>query len=369
MENIIIILIVIAIILLVSIFFILFLNMKNITQGISSEKINENEILRSQIQEILSENNVKQVKGLYDFKGDIFEKVNQKMTEINSLLEKKLKDGFEKSDKTFKNLLERMVKIDEAQKNIEGLSKEVVTLNDVLTDKKTRGIFGEVQLYQMLEAVFGAKETLYKKQKKLGNNNIVDAVVFAPEPLGMISIDSKFPYENYNKMLSKEETKLERDKYRKMFMSDVKRHINDISEKYIIEGETSNQAIMFIPAEAIFAEITARHGELVDYGNNKRVWMASPTTLFSTLTMVQVFVQNIQRDKKIKLIVEEINKLNLEFERYNDRWNKFSRGLESVVKESKLIHTTTDKIRKKFDNIKNAKLDKGDAKQIKDGDE
>ena len=212
MENIIIILIVIAIILLVSIFFILFLNMKNITQGTSSEKINENEILRSQIQEILSENNVKQVKGLYDFKGDIFEKVNQKMTEINSLLEKKLTDGFEKSDKTFKDLLERMVKIDEAQKNIEGLSKEVVTLNDVLTDKKTRGIFGEVQLYQMLEAVFGAKETLYKKQKKLGNNNIVDAVVFAPDPLGMISIDSKFPYENYNKMLSKEETKLERDK-------------------------------------------------------------------------------------------------------------------------------------------------------------
>ena len=96
MENIIIILIVIAIILLVSIFFILFLNMKNITQGTSSEKINENEILRSQIQEILSENNVKQVKGLYDFKGDIFEKVNQKMTEINSLLEKKLTDGFEK---------------------------------------------------------------------------------------------------------------------------------------------------------------------------------------------------------------------------------------------------------------------------------
>jgi len=141
--------------------------MKNITQGISSEKINENEILRSQIQEILSENNVKQVKGLYDFKGDIFEKVNQKMTEINSLLEKKLTDGFEKSDKTFKNLLERMVKIDEAQKNIEGLSKEVVTLNDVLTDKKTRGIFGEVQLYQMFRPFLEQKKHCIKNKKNL----------------------------------------------------------------------------------------------------------------------------------------------------------------------------------------------------------
>lgn len=318
----------------------------------------EYEALKLQLKDLIHETNDKNTKDLYHFKDIITNQLEQKLKDMNALVEKRLENGFEKSDKTFKGVIERLAKIDEAQKNIETLSKEVVSLNSVLTDKKTRGVFGEVQLYQLLEAVFGQKESLYKKQATLSTGVIADAMVYAPEPMGAVAIDSKFPYDNYNKMINAELHQSERDQATKSFVSDVKKHIDAIASKYIIEGETSEQAIMFIPAEAIFAEITARHGSVIEYANNKKVWMASPTTLFSTLTMIQVFVKNLKRDEQIKIIVEELNKLDKEFDRYSDRWNKLSRTLDAVVKDSKAIHTTTGKIKKKFDYIKDAKFDR-----------
>lgn len=317
----------------------------------------EYEGLKIQLKDLMYETNDKSTKDLYQFKDIITNQLELKLKEMNTLVEKRLDSGFQKSDHTFKGVIERLAKIDEAQKNIESLSKEVVSLNSVLTDKKTRGIFGEVQLYQLLVAVFGEKESLYKKQATLSTGVIADAMIYAPEPMGAVAVDSKFPYDNYNRMINTELHKSDREQAMKLFVSDVKRHIDAIASKYIIEGETSEQAIMFIPAEAIFAEITAHHGLLIEHANNKKVWMASPTTLFSTLTMIQVFVKNLKRDEQIKIIVEELNKLDKEFDRYSDRWNKLSRTLDAVVKDSKAIHTTTGKIKKKFDYIKDAKFE------------
>ena len=229
---------------------------------------------------------------------DDFEALNRKIEGrldlMNAKVEERLAKGFEETTKTFGSVLERLGKIDEAQKKIEALSSNVVSLQDILTDKKSRGIFGEVQLYQILASVFGERnDRTYQKQYKLSNNTMVDAMLFTPEPIGNIAIDSKFPLENYRKMYDSELTNEERINARKEFVGNLKKHIDDISEKYIIRNETSEQAIMFLPAEAIFAEINAYHTDVIDYAYRKNVRIASPTTLVSVLTTIQMIRTNI----------------------------------------------------------------------------
>ena len=357
---------IVTLVLLVSlmIFLVVFLVIQNQKKAIPQDQSDlkvymqkEYEGLKTQLRELIYESNEKNTKDLYNFKDLITVHIENKLKEMNTLVEKRLHGGFERTNETFVNVVERLSKIDEAQKNIEQLSKEVVSLNSVLADKKTRGIYGEVQLYQLLSAVFGQDENLYKTQVKLSNQTIADAVLYAPEPLGMVVIDSKFPLDNYKRMTNSEYHQTERDAAKKLFQSDVKKHIDDIANKYIIEGETSHQAILFLPAEAIFAEITAHHETLVEYSNNRRVLLTSPTTLFSTLTMIQVFVQNLKRDEQTKVIIDELNKLNIEFMRYSERWDKLNRSIDTIKRDAEKMSTTTEKIKKKFDYIKDAKFE------------
>ena len=250
------------------------------------------------------------------------------------------------------DVLERLSKIDEAQKKIDSLSNDIVSLQGILTDKKSRGIFGEVNLNHILSSVFGDKnDSIYQTQYKFKNDTIADAVLFAPEPLGTIAIDSKFPLENYRIMVDKRFSSSDRETAAKLFKSDVKKHIDAISSKYIIPGETSDQAIMFLPAEAIFAELNAYHSDIIEYAYKKRVWITSPTTLMSTLTTIEVIIKNNERDKYTKIIQEELSKLSVEFSRYKDRWDKLSRSIQTVSKDVEDIHTTTDKITKRFNSI------------------
>jgi DNA recombination protein RmuC len=358
-ETLTLIMVILLIVLIVFLIFIQF-NKKNGSQDQSDLKVymqKEYEGLKTQLRELIYESNSKNTKDLYTFKDLITQHIEGKLKEMNTLVEKRLQGGFERTNETFVNVVERLSKIDEAQKNIEQLSKEVVSLNSVLADKKTRGIYGEVQLYQLLSAVFGQDEHLYKTQVKLSNQTIADSVLYAPEPLGKVVIDSKFPLDNYKKMTNSEYHASERESAKKLFQADVKKHIDDIANKYIIEGETSHQAILFLPAEAIFAEITAHHEVLVEYSNTKKVWLTSPTTLFSTLTMIQVFVQNLKRDEQTKVIIDELNKLNVEFMRYSERWEKLNRSIDTIKKDAEKMTTTTEKIKKKFDYIKDAKFE------------
>ncbi len=286
------------------------------------------------------------------------ERIENKLLMINEKVNERIDQNFEKTNKTFNNVLERLSKIDEAQKKIDGLSTEIINLQSVLTDKKTRGIFGEVNLNYILTNVFGQKnDKVFQIQYKLNNGYIADAVVFAPNPLGTIAIDSKFPLENYQKMTNRSLSKEERLMAEKLFKSDVKKHIDAISNKYIVEGQTSNEAIMFLPAEAIFAEINAYHLDLLEYAYSKKVWITSPTTLMSTMTIIQMILKNIQRDKYAKVIHTELNKLGIEFNKYKLRWDKLSRSIDTVTKDVKDIHITTEKITKRFDSINSVELD------------
>ena len=295
-----------------------------------------------------------------------FEVMNQtiekRMNQINDKVNEKIDKNFEKTNKTFNDVLTRLTKIDEAQKNIDDLSKDIINLQSVLTDKKTRGTFGEVNLNYILTSVFGEKKVVYDIQHKMPNGSIADAILFAPEPLGTICIDSKFPLENYERMTDKTLSKAERELAEKMFKTDVKKHIDAIGDKYIINGVTSDEAIMFMPAEAVFAELNAYHPDLLKYAYERKVWICGPTTLMSTLSTIGMILKNIERDKYTQVIHDELNKLGIEFKRYKDRWDKLSRSIDTVSNEVKDIHTTTDKISKKFDSISSVDMEALDYK-------
>ena len=286
------------------------------------------------------------------------EKVEKRLDNINSKVEARLKEGFEKTNETFSNILERLSKIDEAQKKIENLSTNIVSLQDILTDKKSRGTFGEVQLNQILTSIFGEKnDKVFELQKKLSNGTIADAYMKLPEPIGNICIDSKFPLENYKKMIDKNFSEYERKSYEKEFKRNVRKHIKDISDKYIIENETSNQAIMFIPAEAVFAELNAYHSDLIEMSRKEKVWIASPTTIMSVLSTVQIVLRNIEREKYTSIIHRELKKLSVEFRRYKERWDSLSNDIKKVSDDVDKIHITSNKIEKKFDNINKVKIE------------
>lgn len=287
------------------------------------------------------------------------EKIERKLMEINNKVTERLDQSLEKTNKTFANVLERLTKIDEAQKKIDGLSSDIISLQSVLTDKKTRGIFGEVNLSFILENAFGGVSTgIYDLQHKMSNGYIADALLYAPAPLGTIAIDSKFPLENYERMTNKNISQEERAMYEKQFKIDFKKHIDAISSKYIIPGETASEAILFLPAEAIFAEVNAYHTDILNYAYSKKVWITSPTTLMSTLTVIEMILKNMERDKYAKVIHDELNKLSLEFARYKERWDKLARNINTVSKSVEELNTTSDKITKRFDNINRVEVDK-----------
>ena len=327
-------------------------------------------INESNITERLGRLEVNMMKEMGDFKNDLSRSLNEDFTKLNEQVERRLlavnekvnerlDQNFEKTNKTFMNVIERLSKIDEAQKKIETLSTDIVSLQSILTDKKTRGIFGEVNLKHILTSVFGEKnDAIYRLQYTLSTGVIADSVLFAPKPLGTIAIDSKFPLEHYQMMVDKKLDSSVRESYEKMFKQDMKKHIDAISSKYIIPGETADQAILFLPAEAIFAEVNAYHPDIIEYAYKKRVWITSPTTLISTLTVIEMIIKNMERDKYASVIHDELNKLGLEFARYKERWHKLARSIQTVNKDVESVSITTDKISKKFDSINRVEVGK-----------
>ena len=340
-----------------------------------SKNINE-----SNITERLGKLETNMIKEMSEFKGNInkdlndnFIKLNDKLEErlriINDAVNERLDQNFEKTNKTFNSVLERLSKIDEAQKKIDHLSNDIVSLQSVLTDKKTRGIFGEVNLQNIMSNVFGEhNDKVYRMQEKMPNGTIVDCALFAPEPLGLVGIDSKFPLENYRNMVDRNNDMKLREESLKLFKSDMKKHIDAIASKYIIPGVTSDQAILFLPAEAIFAELNAYHTEIIDYAYKKRVWITSPTTLISTLTTIQIIIKNIERDKYASIIHNELKLLDTEFKRYKERWDKLAHNIDNVSKDVKEIHTTTDKISKRFNSINQVDVEKLEHHDVIDMD-
>lgn len=274
---------------------------------------------------------------------------DKRLQDISGQVEKRLADGFEKTTKTFNDILKRLALIDDAQKKITELSSNVVSLQEVLADKRSRGAFGEVQLNALIRNVL--PEQHFSLQHTLSNSKIADCILFLPEPTGNVVIDSKFPLESFRTMTDNSLGDSDRKVAERQFKADIKKHINDISDKYIIEGETADGAIMFIPAEAIFAEIHAHQAELVEFANNKRVWLASPTTLMAILTTARSVLKDEATRKQIHIIQAHLSTLSADFGRFRTRFNNLAKHIDQAASDVKQIHTSADKISSRFEKI------------------
>ncbi len=205
--------------------------------------------------------------------------VDTRLEEISGKVTERLDEGFKKTNDTFVRVMERLATIDKAQEKIDGLTSNVVSLQALLGDKRSRGAFGEVQLEGLVRNVM--PNGTYEMQYAMPNGTRVDCALFLPEPTGLVAVDSKFPLENYHRMYESGVSDAEKITAQRQFKADVKKHVDDIASKYIIPDVTSDGAVMFIPAEAVFAEIHANHRDIVDYAMTKNVWVVSPTTLMA----------------------------------------------------------------------------------------
>ena len=288
------------------------------------------------------------IKNLQNFIEKSDKKLENNLDKISDKVDKKLESWFEKTNKTFNNIISRLAKIDEAQKNIDKLNTEVVSLQNVLTDNKTRWIFWEIQLQSILENVFWEKnDKLYKMQYHFkSNNSIVDAVIKTSKWL--ISIDAKFPLDNYRKMTDKNNSIEEKKEAEKLFIIWIKKQIIEISNKYIISWKTLEQAFLFLPAEAIFAEINAYYPNLIDFAQKNNISIVSPTTLMAMLTIVANAIRSLETQKQAQVIQTELIKLSEDFWRFETRWNKFTKDFKSVWKDIDDIDITNKKIISRF---------------------
>jgi len=279
---------------------------------------------------------------------------DKRLQEISGQVEKRLAEGFEKTTKTFSDILQRLALIDDAQKKITELSTNVVSLQEVLNDKRSRGAFGEVQLNSLIRNVL--PEQSFKLQHTLSNGKIADCVLFLPKPTGNVVVDSKFPLESYRKMVDFEAHEAERKSATRQFKIDIKKHINDISDKYLIDNETADGAIMFIPAEAIFAEIHGHQGDLVEYANKKRVWLTSPTTLMAILTTARSVLKDEATRQQIHIIQAHLSDLAQDFSRFKGRFANLAKHIDQAATDVKQIHTSADKISTRFEKIEQVEL-------------
>ena len=280
--------------------------------------------------------------------------VDSRLEQIGGKVSERLDEGFKKTNDTFVRVMERLATIDEAQKKIDGLTTNVVSLQELLGDKRSRGAFGEVQLEALVRNVM--PNSSYAMQHVLVNGTRVDCALFLPEPTGMVAVDSKFPLENYHRMLESGLSEVERGLAQRQFKADVKKHVDDIASKYIIPNVTSDGAVMFIPAEAVFAEIHAYHPDVVDYAMAKRVWVVSPTTLMAVLNTARAVLKDVETRKQVHIIKDELGKLGKEFGRFDMRMKKLADHIRQAHEDALDVHTTSQKISRRFAQIERVEL-------------
>jgi DNA recombination protein RmuC len=278
-----------------------------------------------------------------------------RLKEINQQVEKRLTEGFEKTTETFGDVVKRLALIDAAQKKITELSTNVVSLQEILNDKRSRGAFGEVQLSALIRNVL--PEQSFSFQHTLSNKKRVDCMLFLPEPTGNIAIDAKFPLESFRITVANNGSDSEKSQAASQFKKDIRKHIQDIAEKYIIAGETADGAVMFIPAEAVFAEIHGHHPDLVEFAQRSKVWLVSPTTMMAILTTARAVLKDTATRKQINFIQEHLRILAKDFERFQSRLDEVARHINKAHDEVTNVHISAKKITSRFDQIDKVELD------------
>jgi len=282
------------------------------------------------------------------------EEIRHHLENLSQRVHHRLTEGFEKTSSTFIDVVQRLAIIDEAQKKITELSQHVVSLQDVLVDKRARGAFGEVQLTSLLANMMPS--THYQMQYTLSNQKRADCILFLPAPSGNVVIDAKFPLETYQKLMNIDLQASEKKSLQQQFRQDLQKHIKDIAEKYIIPNETADGAMMFIPAEAIFAEMHANYPEIIALSQRLKVWMVSPSTLMAVLTTARAVLKDDATRKQVHIIQQHLQALSHDFQRFEKRMDKLSKHIDLAHQDVNEVNTSAKKITQRFQKIESVEL-------------
>lgn len=282
------------------------------------------------------------------------ENTSEKLLTLSGQVEKRLFAGFAQTTATFTDVVKRLALIDEAQKRISELSSNVVSLQHILADKRSRGVFGEIQLNGLISNVLPTKN--YRLQHTLSNGKRVDCLLLLPPPTGSIAIDAKFPLEGFRKLTEVDLTKTEQRTAAAQFRQDIRQHIQAIATKYIIPGETAESALLFIPAEAVFAEIHAHYYDLVEEAQRQRVWLVSPTTMMAVLTTTAAILKDAATREQIHLIQDHLSVLAKDFSRFKLRMDQLFRHIQQAYTDIQEAKTSADKITSRFTKIERVEL-------------
>ena len=290
----------------------------------------------------------------------IAEALDKRLGDFSKRLGESLNQTSEKQNKSLTELRERLATIDAAQKNITELSGKVVSLQELLSNKQARGAFGEEQLEaivgdQLPPGHFGFQETL-------SNGTRVDCLIKIDPPLGPLAIDAKFPREQYDALRALDPGDGEgRERALKAFGAAINTHIKDISSKYIIPGETAEAALMFIPSEAVYAEIYDKLPTIADAARRARVFIVSPTTLWAVLNTMRAVMKDVRMREQAHLIQKEIGTLLEDITRLDKRVNNLEGHFNLAVKDIREIQTSSGKISKRGERILEMELEEGEA--------
>lgn len=274
-------------------------------------------------------------------------RVDDQMKKVSEDMGKKLHESFSKNTETFADVVKRLALIDAAQIKMNELSSQVLNLQAILSNKKARGAFGEVQLANLVGNMI--PEGHFQLQATLSNGTRVDCLLLLPAPTGNIAIDAKFPLENYERWINASE--LERKGFESLLIKDLKKHIDDISQKYIIPGETSAGAVMFIPAEAVFAEIHTHFRDVVDYAQQKQVWLVSPTTMMAVLTTARAVLKDRATEQHVQVVREQLRLLAQDFERFYKRAEQMEKHIGLTAEDVRTMNVSARKILEGFRRV------------------
>ncbi|MBK8175470.1 MAG: DNA recombination protein RmuC [Rhodospirillales bacterium] len=264
----------------------------------------------------------------------------------------------ERTSETLRALHERLALIDAAQKSITALSSEVAGLQDILANKQARGAFGEVQLEALVASMLPADA--FRLQATLTNRCRADCLLTLPDPPGPIVIDSKFPLESY-RLLCAARDEVERSRAARAFAQDVLRHVRDIEAKYIVPGETADSAMMFLPSEAVYAELHAHFRNVVEDSFRRKVWIVSPSTLWATLNTVRAVLRDVRLKRQATVIQAELRAIVEDVARIDQRAANLQRHFDQATDDLRQIRVSTDKLAMRASRL--------DLVAIGDGDE
>lgn len=274
----------------------------------------------------------------------------------------RLGEGLERSAartaETLGDLKKHLDVLDKAQRNIAELSGHVVGLQDILANKQARGAFGELQLHDLVRSAL--PPSAYEFQATLSNNRRADCLIRLPNPPGPIVVDAKFPLESYRALRSAE-NEAARTAAAQSFARDILKHVGDIADRYIVPGETAESALMFLPAEAVYAELHANFPGALEQSFRRRVWIVSPTTLMATLNTVRAVLQDARMREQAGVVQREVQALLKDVLRLDDRVSKLHRHFDQAGEDMRQIRISTDKVIKRGEAIESVRVGEMEA--------